>query len=141
MKGITFYKENREPTPDNPNEIINTMVNDEVTDYIYRLEQENKQLKEEIARLKEQINIYENPDDLTLMFMWCDEKAKDKIKDLQEKIAKLKGLCDKYEDEHRTTFEIWKNDIQKIDRAIEILNLLFLMFVLLFYLLLFHHTT
>ena len=33
--------------------------------------------------------------------------------------ARLKELCDKYEEEHRTTFEIWKNDIQKIDKAIE----------------------
>jgi len=50
--------------------------------------QENKQLKEKIERLKEQINAYENPDDMTLMFMWCDEKAKDKINKLQQKIDK-----------------------------------------------------
>lgn len=48
------------------------------------LEKERKKNKE----LKEKINMYENPDDMTLMFMWCDEKAKDKIKQLQERIDK-----------------------------------------------------
>ena len=47
----------------------------------------------EIARLNERINDYENPDDMTLMFMWCDEKAKDKIKDLQTKIDKAIELA------------------------------------------------
>ena len=41
--------------------------------------------KEENRRLKDKINTYENPEDLTLMFMYCDEKAKDKIKQLKEK--------------------------------------------------------
>ena len=54
---------------------------DRLKDNIHELYEENKQLKEKI-------NIYENPDDMTLMFMWCDEKAKDKIKDLQHKIDK-----------------------------------------------------
>lgn len=42
-----------------------------------RLERKNKQLKEKI-------NTYENPEDLTLMFMYCNEKAKDKIKQFQK---------------------------------------------------------
>ena len=92
-------------------------------DYVITSKPTYLELEQEIARLKKEINTYENPDDLTLMFMWCDEKAKDKIKEQTLEIARLKELCDKYEDEHRTTFEIWKNDIQKIDRAIEILNL------------------
>jgi len=37
-----------------------------------------------ITNLQEKVDQYENPDDMTLMFMWCDEKAKDKIKQLQE---------------------------------------------------------
>ena len=59
------------------------------------LQQENQRLKEAVdglcqenTELKEQIKIYEDPDDLTLMFMWCDEKAKDKIKELQQRIEK-----------------------------------------------------
>jgi cell division protein FtsB len=46
------------------------------------------QLKKENEELKERIDKYEDPEDLTLMFMYCDEKAKDKIKDLQNRINK-----------------------------------------------------
>ena len=49
--------------------------------YLLHLQQENKELKERIKN-------YEDPEDLTLMFMYCDEKAKDKIKELKEKIDK-----------------------------------------------------
>ena len=52
-------------------------------DYIEKLEEENKQLKEKI-------NTYENPEDMTLMFMWCDEKAKYKIKQLKEVIEEVR---------------------------------------------------
>jgi hypothetical protein len=37
------------------------------------------------------------------------------IKLLQEENKKLKELCDKYEEEHKTTFEEWKKDINIID--------------------------
>ena len=37
-------------------------------------------LQQESSQLKDKINTYENPEDLTLMFMYCDEKAKGKIK-------------------------------------------------------------
>ena len=50
---------------------------------IIEMQQENKQLKEKI-------NTYENPEDLTLMFMYCDEKAKDKIKQLKEVIVEVR---------------------------------------------------
>ena len=53
-----------------------------------------KQLQQENNQLKEKINTYENPEDLTLMFMYCDEKAKDKIKDLNEKVDYLKNKCE-----------------------------------------------
>ena len=37
-----------------------------------------------ITNLQEKVDKYENPDDLTLFYMWLDEKAKDKITNLQE---------------------------------------------------------
>ena len=52
---------------------------------------ELKPIKDEIESIQQRINIYENPEDLTLMFMYCDEKAKDKIKDLQQRIDKAKN--------------------------------------------------
>ena len=43
----------------------------------------------------EKIKTYEDPNDLTLMFMYCDEKAKDKIKELKEQNQKYKEVIDK----------------------------------------------
>ena len=45
------------------------------------LEQENKELKE-------RINTYENPEDLTLMCMYCTEKVMDEIFKLKDRINK-----------------------------------------------------
>ena len=53
-----------------------------VIDTITNLQQE---LEEENERLKQ----YENPDDLTLFYMWLDEKAKDKMKQLQQENERL----------------------------------------------------
>ena len=49
------------------------------------LEKANK----EIERLNKKIEQYESPEDMTLMFMWCDEKAKDEIKRLNNIINEL----------------------------------------------------
>jgi len=49
----------------------------EKNDTITNLQQENE-------RLKERVNQYENPDDMTLFYMWLDEKAKDKMKELKQ---------------------------------------------------------
>lgn len=38
-----------------------------------------------------------------------------KNNELQKENKKLKELCDKYEEEHKTTFEEWKKDINIID--------------------------
>ena len=73
-----------EPVNDNILNLVNELYNN--------LDAKDKIINEqalEIARLKERINDYENPDDMTLMFMWCDEKAKDKIKRLNNIINEL----------------------------------------------------
>ena len=55
-------------------------------------------------------------------FNHCDEEKRKtitnlryKIERLEEENTKLKELCDKYEEEHSTTFEEWKKDINIID--------------------------
>lgn len=60
-------------------EIITQEEFDDVKKAIKELQQENQQLK---AKIK----TYEDPEDLTLMFMYCNEKAKDKIKELEEQL-------------------------------------------------------
>lgn len=50
------------------------------------LYKEIEQLQKENKQLKEKLNKYENPDDMTLMYMWCDEKVKDENKQLQDQL-------------------------------------------------------
>ena len=52
----------------------------------------NALLNEENKQLKEKLDKYENPEDMTLMFMYCEEKAKDKIKELQQENQKYKEV-------------------------------------------------
>lgn len=87
-------------------EILFLLHNDRLTD------SGKRKLVDYITNLQEKVNQYENPDDMTLFYMWLDEKAKDKIKQLQEENERLKELCDKYEEEHSTTFEYWKNQLE-----------------------------
>ena len=54
------------------------------TKWIELKQEETNQLLDYITNLQEKVNQYENPDDMTLFYMWLDEKAKDKIKQLQE---------------------------------------------------------
>ena len=43
-----------------------------------------------ITNLQEKVEQYENPEDMTLFYMWLDEKTKDKMKKLQEENNNLK---------------------------------------------------
>ena len=56
-------------------------------------------LENQNVELQQRIKTYEDPEDLTLMFMYCEEKAKDKIKELQERINKAIEYIEK-EGEH-----------------------------------------
>ena len=62
-------------------------------DYDYFKEWDIEQYKQEIERLNKKIEQYENPEDMTLMFMWCDEKAKDEIKRLNNIINEVRKYC------------------------------------------------
>lgn len=85
---------------------------------IMRLQRENQQLKEkynirtkaynnvllEKASLEDKIKTYEDPEDMTLMFMWCEYKAKDKIKELEHNWNELKKYID--EEQYRLAKEV-----------------------------------
>lgn len=59
--------------------IIDNADKKELFDYIIKNKIENQELKEQPKK-------YEDPNDLTLMFMYCDEKAKDKIRELEKQL-------------------------------------------------------
>lgn len=81
-----FYEEFSKLSDKDKKEVLDIMK--------YKRNLENEELKK---RLKK----YEDPEDLTLMFMYCDLKAKDKIKELKERINKAIEYindCDEYDD-------------------------------------------
>ena len=43
-----------------------------------------------IEQLEKKVDKYENPDDLTLFYMWLDTLSKDKMKQMETEILKLK---------------------------------------------------
>ena len=70
------------------------------------LEEANK----EIERLNKKIEQYENPEDMTLMFMWCDEKAKDEIKRLNNIINELEKWVVESIEKYTEDYLDWKYD-------------------------------
>ena len=92
-------------------------------------ERERIKLLDHITNLQEKVNQYENPDDMTLFYMWLDEKAKDKMKQLQEEYEKEHYLVDKLtrqlNDEYKNTeYQCKQKEDYKsrIDKAIEYIN-------------------
>lgn len=58
---------------------------------IFNLLKKNQELKEKLDK-------YENPEDMTLMMMWCTEKVKDENKKLQERVNYLERSNNRRED-------------------------------------------
>lgn len=77
-------------------------------DYITNLqtiEKEYSAVLSENAELEQKINQYENPDDLTLFYMWSDGKVKNKMKQLQEEIHKKEAMYDSLAVDYRLSQE------------------------------------
>lgn len=76
-------------------------MNDEIKEILDRIEtaseifdcllkpEECTELLDYITNLQQKIEQYENPNDMTLFYMWLDTKAKDKMKELQQENEKL----------------------------------------------------
>lgn len=67
----------------------------------FELLQMIKQLEQENKKLKEILDKYENPKDMTLMMMWCTEKVKDENKQLKSNWNELKEIIRKKQDHYR----------------------------------------
>ena len=64
-----------------------------------------------------------------ILDMWPKERLAEewvrehiKYNELKQENEELKKLCDKYEEEHNTTFKEWQKDIQANKKAVEILE-------------------
>lgn len=64
-----------------------------------------KTLLKENQELKEKLDKYENPEDMTLMMMWCTEKVKDENEKLKEEITNLSKDVDMWNAKYNDMFD------------------------------------
>lgn len=64
-----------------------------------------KKLLQENQELKEKLDKYENPKDLTLFAMWCTEKVKDENEKLKEEITNLSKDVDMWNAKYNDMFD------------------------------------
>lgn len=96
------------------------MSEEELRQYCKDASDEIIKLGEENAQLKKRVDMYENPEDMTLMFMWCDEKAKDKIKHLTGVLKEIREYIKEWQNFPHTNGVIHnelKNLMEIIDKA------------------------
>lgn len=81
--------------------------------YIEMIEKENQKLKEKVDK-------YENPEDMTLMMMWCTEKVKDENKELKKQLEdyiksnmKLKEELSNKRKEYQDTYKDVRIEIKE----------------------------
>lgn len=87
---------------------------DRADNYIKKVYLENQ-------KLKEKVNQYENPEDMTLFYMWLDTKAKDKLKQYKSVIDEVNEEIFKYlvsEDYCSAEYKDLPNFLLKINRII-----------------------
>ena len=65
-------------------------------------------LKEENQKLKEKLDKYENPEDMTLFAMWCTEKVKEENQKLQTIANNCKQLKDNWDELKEWLEEKWE---------------------------------
>lgn len=89
-------------------------------DYITNLQKENKELLErfsskieEVSNLiKENERLKEELKNRPIVDFTFDTYKE--LEDLKEENQRLKNLCDKYEEEHNTTFKLWKMKMEEM---------------------------
>lgn len=78
---------------------------------------ENQMQQDEIVKLRKIINTYEDPEDLTLMYMWCNEKAKDKIKQLEKCYCNRSDCSGRIKDSRK-----YDSVVQQLDKYKEVIE-------------------
>ncbi len=77
-------------------------------------------LLKENQELKQKLDKYENPEDMTLMMMWCTEKVKDENQKLQEQLSsntlQLEELKKQVEEYKKKLMVATKMEMKEIDK-------------------------
>ncbi len=74
--------------------------------------QEEIELLNAYEKLKEKLDKYENPKDMTLFAMWCTEKVKDENKQLKEDIKNIIKILNK----NCADLEATEEEFESLDR-------------------------
>lgn len=82
---------------------------------------DRKLLLSYIEQLEKKIDQYENPDDLTLFYMWLDIKAKDKMKQLEADYKEANDSITWWTNRYNAVERDNRDYKSRIDKAIEIL--------------------
>lgn len=103
-------------------------MNDEVKEYLDKSNYKFKDVDENGNEVEMSLS------EMIQSLLDTNERLGDYITNLQEENESLKELCNKYEEEHNTTFKIWKKDLKnfeheknrelksRIDKAIEFIE-------------------
>lgn len=131
------------PSDGTPYKVLLMEERDKLLDYITNLQESDSDKQLEIMKLKDKleqqrkeyqetykdvrIEIKEKDETITNLQERCEylERSNNRredtilglrqeISDIEDENEKLKELCNKYEEEHSTTFEYWKSEIDKI---------------------------
>ena len=85
-------------------------------------EQLIEQLQQENQELKEKLDKYENPEDMTLFAMWCTEKVKEENQKTANNCKQLKDNWDKLKEYVSAEWYCYDNDSVEFEVAKDILN-------------------
>lgn len=91
----------------NPISAMNSINVDDLMSAVDRLNKipDYNDLLKENQELKEKLDKYENPEDMTLMMMWCTEKVKDENEKLKEEITNLSKDVDMWNAKYNDMFD------------------------------------
>ena len=101
---------------DNPITTMNSINVDDLMSAVDRLNKvpDYNDLLKENKELKEKLDKYENPEDMTLMMMWCTEKVKDENQELKRQndfLMKRDNICQMLETQQKEFIKYLENKI------------------------------
>ena len=75
----------------------------------------NNEIKKILERIKNWCDLALDDNCNTIMYKYEFVAILDYITNLQKENKRLVELCDKYEEEHKTTFKMWKKDLKNFE--------------------------
>ena len=124
-ENIGYYESNIQ-TSRNAENIKDARKDGVVAIKLLSLEKQIEDLQKENEQIKKTVKTYEDPEDLTLMYMYCGEKLKEKIEKLQQENERLKNTTFKIgigcESSIKTTLKYYSKSMMNLNACEEVIN-------------------